>query len=223
MQTNFFRAFVASSIQFPSIYIQQFWDTIRYDKIAGCYKCQLDKQWFNLTKDTLRDALQITPVDINNAFSSPPTTDALVHKLINLLPYKATNKFHQRPESPLHLPTEEPVLGYLKFSAKGTKREVFGMPILNELITDDIRGAQYYNAYLEKVAKHQRYLAGEEVNTMADVNVDAPAKQAPTMTPPARTDEQILPRIRWMPIGKSNNNNDNNNSSSTTSTTTKCH
>ncbi|GJU18461.1 monodehydroascorbate reductase [Tanacetum coccineum] len=29
--------------------------------------------------------------------------------------------------------------GYLKFSAKGTKREVFGMPIPNELITDDIR------------------------------------------------------------------------------------
>nr|GFC53081.1 hypothetical protein [Tanacetum cinerariifolium] len=33
------------------------------------------------------------------------------------------------PDSPLHLPNEEPVLGYLKFSAKGTKRGVFGMPI----------------------------------------------------------------------------------------------
>ncbi|GKC32791.1 hypothetical protein Tco_1040085 [Tanacetum coccineum] len=85
MQTNFFRAFVASST-IPSIYIQQFWDTIQYDKIAGCYKCQLDEQWFNLTKDTLRDALQITPVDSNNAFSSPPTTDALV-KFVNDLGY----------------------------------------------------------------------------------------------------------------------------------------
>ncbi|GJV69242.1 hypothetical protein Tco_1484751, partial [Tanacetum coccineum] len=61
------------------------------------------------------------------------------------------HKFHPRPESPLHLPTEEPILGYLKFSAKGTKREVFGMPIPNELITDDIRGTDYYNAYLKKV------------------------------------------------------------------------
>ncbi|GKA23899.1 E-beta-farnesene synthase, partial [Tanacetum coccineum] len=43
-----------------------------------------------------------------------------------------------------------------------TKREVYGMPIPNDLITDDIRGEQYYNAYLEKVVKHQRYLAGEE-------------------------------------------------------------
>nr|GEZ74201.1 hypothetical protein [Tanacetum cinerariifolium] len=42
--TNFFRAFTASST-IPSIYIQQFWDTILYDKKAGCYRCQLDEQW----------------------------------------------------------------------------------------------------------------------------------------------------------------------------------
>nr|GFD47299.1 hypothetical protein [Tanacetum cinerariifolium] len=39
---------------------------------------------------------------------------------------------------------------------------------------------------------------------MADVNVNAPAGQAPIMAPPVRTDDQILPRIRWVPIGKSN-------------------
>ncbi|GJX21276.1 retrovirus-related pol polyprotein from transposon TNT 1-94 [Tanacetum coccineum] len=77
---------------------------------------------------------------------------------------QSKHKFHSRPGSPLHLSNEELVLGYLKFSAKETKREFFGMPILNDLITDDIRGEQYYNAYLEKVAKHQRYLAGEEVS-----------------------------------------------------------
>nr|GEX67859.1 hypothetical protein [Tanacetum cinerariifolium] len=37
---------------------------------------------------------------------------------------------------------------------------------------------------------------------MADVN--APSGQAPEMAPPVRTDDQILPRIRWVPIGKSN-------------------
>ncbi|GJZ28709.1 hypothetical protein Tco_0573356 [Tanacetum coccineum] len=41
-------------------------------------------------------------------------------------------------------------------------------------------------------------------NTMADVNVNAPAEQAPAMAPPTRTDEQILPRSRWVPVGKSN-------------------
>nr|GFA67892.1 hypothetical protein [Tanacetum cinerariifolium] len=39
---------------------------------------------------------------------------------------------------------------------------------------------------------------------MADVNLNAPANQAPTMTPPTRTDNQILPHIRWAPIGKIN-------------------
>ncbi|GJW05079.1 hypothetical protein Tco_1563935 [Tanacetum coccineum] len=107
---------------------------------------------------------------------------------------QSKHKFHPRPGSPLHLPNEEPVLGYLKFSAKGTKREVFGMPIPNEVITDDIDVNQYYNAYLEKVAKHQRYLAGEEVS---DPNSPAPkpakatkpkaSKQSKPLTPKAAT------------------------------------
>nr|GEU71186.1 retrovirus-related Pol polyprotein from transposon TNT 1-94 [Tanacetum cinerariifolium] len=267
--TNFFRAFTASSI-IPSIYIQQFWDTIRYDRDTARYKCQIDEQWFDLTKDTLRDALQITPVNNNNLFSPPPTPNALINfvnnlgypKVVRTLSAIVTNdmfqswralttiinlcltgktsaferprapmlrilwdivnrahidyaermweefiqsihsfvedkknlalhtqrknkanpivipsirftkliihhlqskhKFHPRLDSPLHLPYEEYILGYLKFSAKGTKREVFGMLIPNELITADIRGEQYYKEYLEKVAKNQRYLAGEE-------------------------------------------------------------
>nr|GEV20593.1 retrovirus-related Pol polyprotein from transposon TNT 1-94 [Tanacetum cinerariifolium] len=154
--------------------------------------CQLDEKWFDLTEDTLRDALQITPVDNNNVFSSPSTPDALINfvndlgypkviknlsdvvindmfqpwraltTIINLcLTRKTSSKhqFHPRPDSLLHLPNEEPALGYLKFSAEGTKRKVFGMPISNELITADIQGEQYYKKYLEKVAKHQRYLA----------------------------------------------------------------
>nr|GEX46898.1 putative reverse transcriptase domain-containing protein [Tanacetum cinerariifolium] len=35
------------------------------------------------------------------------------------------------------------------------------------------------------------------IDTMADVNVNAPTNQAPTMAPPTRTDDQILPHIRW--------------------------
>ncbi|GJR94537.1 retrovirus-related pol polyprotein from transposon TNT 1-94 [Tanacetum coccineum] len=62
------------------------------------------------------------------------------------------------------------------------KREVFGMPIPNELITDDIRGADYYDAYLKKVAKHQRYLAGEEV-----VDPDSPAPKPVKSTKPKIT------------------------------------
>nr|GEX43381.1 hypothetical protein [Tanacetum cinerariifolium] len=53
-------------------------DTILYDKKAGCYKCQLDEQWFDLTKETLREALQITSVNSNQAFFAPPSIDGLI-------------------------------------------------------------------------------------------------------------------------------------------------
>nr|GEY17548.1 hypothetical protein [Tanacetum cinerariifolium] len=51
---------------------------------------------------------------------------------------------------------------------------------------------------------HSEASSSGDINPMADVNVNAPAGQAPTMAPPVCTDDQILPRIRWMPIGKSN-------------------
>nr|GEW34724.1 histone deacetylase 14 [Tanacetum cinerariifolium] len=192
----------------------------------------IDEKWFNLTKDTLKDALQITPVKNNRAFTSPPSSDALINfinelgypKLVRTLSNFVTNdmarvqeyllriwlsltvqswsgekkspvertweeftqsihtlnedkknlaqhthgkkkatlimipsiwftkliiyhlqrnhKFYPRPDSLLHLPNEEHVLRYLKFSAKGTKREVFGMPIPGSLITADIQDCQ---------------------------------------------------------------------------------
>nr|GEZ20409.1 hypothetical protein [Tanacetum cinerariifolium] len=67
-------------------HIRWFGDIVRYDKTAKCYKCQLDEQWFDLTKYTLRDALQITPVNNNNAFSSPSSFDALIN-FVNDLGY----------------------------------------------------------------------------------------------------------------------------------------
>ncbi|GJY81761.1 reverse transcriptase domain-containing protein [Tanacetum coccineum] len=69
---------------------------------------------------------------------------------------------HQRYESPLHLAEEDICLGNLKFVPKGEDNEVFGMPIPNELITNNIRYAPYYNAYLEMVAKHYRKIAAEK-------------------------------------------------------------
>nr|GEY61690.1 hypothetical protein [Tanacetum cinerariifolium] len=92
------KAFTASST-IPSIYIQQFWDIVRYVKNTRSYRCQLDEQWFDLTKDTLREALQITPVDNNNSFSSPPTPDVFINfvknlgypKVVRTLPVVVTN------------------------------------------------------------------------------------------------------------------------------------
>nr|GFD24225.1 hypothetical protein [Tanacetum cinerariifolium] len=43
--------------QAPTMAPPEFWDTVQYDNSAGCYRCQLDEQWFDLTKDTLREDL----------------------------------------------------------------------------------------------------------------------------------------------------------------------
>ncbi|GKC08040.1 hypothetical protein Tco_0999650 [Tanacetum coccineum] len=86
--TNFFRAFTASST-IPAIYIQQFWDTMCFNSATGLYSCQLDEQWFNLHKDLLRDALDITPANDNNPFVAPPSSDTVID-YVNTLGYPST-------------------------------------------------------------------------------------------------------------------------------------
>nr|GEU80043.1 hypothetical protein [Tanacetum cinerariifolium] len=86
--TNFFKAFTASST-IPAIYIQQFWDTMRFNTSTGLYSCQLDEQWFNLHKDLLRDALDITPTNDSNPFVAPPLSDTVI-EYVNTLGYPST-------------------------------------------------------------------------------------------------------------------------------------
>nr|GEW11207.1 Gag-Pol polyprotein [Tanacetum cinerariifolium] len=67
--------------------------------------------------------------------------------------------------------------------------------------------ASWYEEYVSRIhetsSERRRGVMDE---TMADVNlnVNAPAEQALTMAPPTRTDDQILPRSRWVLVGKSN-------------------
>ncbi|GKE83501.1 hypothetical protein Tco_1557243, partial [Tanacetum coccineum] len=72
------------------------------------------------------------------------------------------HNIHQRSASPFHLAEEDLRLGNLKFVSKGKLDEVFGMPIPNEIILNNIRSAPYYNAYLEMVAKHDHKVAAEK-------------------------------------------------------------
>ncbi|GJV90752.1 putative ribonuclease H-like domain-containing protein [Tanacetum coccineum] len=83
--------------------------------------------------------------------------------------------------SPIYLPYEESALGYLKFSFKNTKRVRFGMAILDKLISENIRSAIYYPEYVAKVAKYQRYLAGEVVSD-DEAPATKPAKGAKPKT-----------------------------------------
>nr|GFD00903.1 hypothetical protein [Tanacetum cinerariifolium] len=52
--------------------------------------------------------------------------------------------------------------------------------------TDNIRGRQYYNEYMEKVAKHQMYLAGKEGS-----DPESPAPKPAKATKPKATKQSI--------------------------------
>ncbi|GJY84327.1 retrovirus-related pol polyprotein from transposon TNT 1-94 [Tanacetum coccineum] len=73
-----------------------------------------------------------------------------------------TYNIHQRSTSSFYLAEEDLRLGNLKFVPKGEDDEVFGMPIPNDLTTDNIRNTPYYNAYLEMVAQHDQNIAAKK-------------------------------------------------------------
>nr|GEV32233.1 hypothetical protein [Tanacetum cinerariifolium] len=125
--TNFFRAFTASSM-ILAIYIQQFWDTMCFNSSTGLYSCQLDEQWFNLHKDILIDALDITPTNDNNPYAAPRSSDTII-KYVNTLGYPSTFR------------------NMLAMFVGKDGREIFGMPIPDAFLTDEIKGAPYYSEY----------------------------------------------------------------------------
>ncbi|GJW18879.1 hypothetical protein Tco_0026315 [Tanacetum coccineum] len=100
-----------------------------------------------------------------------------------------THNIHQRSASSFHLAEEDLRLGNLKFVPKGEEDEVFGMPIPNELILNNIMNAPYYNAYLEMVAKHDKKIAAEKEGKKKPATVkqpkSKPAKEKSSKPTPA--------------------------------------
>nr|GEY63687.1 histone deacetylase 14 [Tanacetum cinerariifolium] len=118
----------------------------------------LDETRFTLDSNLLREVLEITPIDQARQFVSHPSA------------------------SPFHLAEEDFKLGNLKFVPKGEIDEVFGMPIPDELISNNIRNAPYYNAYLEMVAKHDLKMSAEKEGKKKTPPKPKPAKEKSTKT-----------------------------------------
>ncbi|GJW32714.1 retrovirus-related pol polyprotein from transposon TNT 1-94 [Tanacetum coccineum] len=201
----------------------------------------LDEQWFNLHKDILREALNITPSNDNNPLVAPPSSNTVIEVILSMINMCLTGKtaaydrprhlvlqilwgiihrsnidyaeriweefvqsiqtfltdrknlatasrgkkktdlllipnirvteliihhlrtkhnIHPRTGSPLHYSHDENVLNTLRFVGKDG-REIFGMPIPDALLTDEIKGTPYYEYYQEHVAKYQQILDAE--------------------------------------------------------------
>ncbi|GKB38056.1 hypothetical protein Tco_0882998 [Tanacetum coccineum] len=62
-------------------------------------------------------------------------------------------------------------------------REIFGMSIPDDLLTDEIKGAPYFSGYLEHVAEYQRYL-DEEHDKVEDEEAATESPKATKVTKP---------------------------------------
>ncbi|GJU08992.1 reverse transcriptase domain-containing protein [Tanacetum coccineum] len=169
---------------------KQFWDTMCYDSTTGMYRCKLDEQWFNLHKEIIRDALQITPTNDNDPFVSP-LSSYIVIEYVNTLGYPSTLKnaktsyaadslgYHPSIQHRINASricgrncssNSNILTDKKKFDDDDTVeirstlrsvgkdgREIFGLPVPDALLTDEIKRAPYYGEYLEQVAKYQQF------------------------------------------------------------------
>ncbi|GKD76923.1 hypothetical protein Tco_1339544, partial [Tanacetum coccineum] len=105
-QTNFFRAFTASST-IPAIYIQQFWDTICFDSKAGDIKCPPGRQMVLISLKTHsehssnhlgypREVINLSNVTTNDMFQPWRALTTI----INLCLTGKTSGF-ERPRAPV--------------------------------------------------------------------------------------------------------------------------
>ncbi|GJU12610.1 retrovirus-related pol polyprotein from transposon TNT 1-94 [Tanacetum coccineum] len=78
-------------------------------------------------------------------------TKLIIHHL------RTKHNIYPRTGSPLHYSHEESILNTLRFVGKDG-REIFGMPIPDALLTDEIKQAPYYDDYQEHVSKYQQFL-----------------------------------------------------------------
>ncbi|GKD47511.1 hypothetical protein Tco_1276487 [Tanacetum coccineum] len=103
-------------------------------------------------------------------------TKLIIHYL------KTKHNIHPRTGSAHHYSHDENVLNTLRFVGKDG-REIFGLLIPDTLLTDDIKGAPYYDEYMEHIAKYQQHLDAE--HGMEDEGGATESPKATKVTKPA--------------------------------------
>ncbi|GJV15549.1 hypothetical protein Tco_1360872 [Tanacetum coccineum] len=114
-------------------------------------------------------------------------TKLIIHHL------KTKHIIHPRTGSPLHYLHEESILNTLRFVGKDG-REVFGMPIHDALLTDEITSAPYYSRYLEHVAKCQRCLDKEHGKAEEEDVIESPKAAKATKSKTAKQTKLSAPK-----------------------------
>nr|GEY21494.1 hypothetical protein [Tanacetum cinerariifolium] len=172
--------------------------------------CQLDEQWFNLHKDILKDALDITLTNVNNPFMAPPSSktarfDRSRHPVLQILwgiIHSSNTDYAKRiwEEFVQSLQTFLTDRKNLATTSRGKKtthllilsiryvgkdgREIFGIPIHDALITDEIKGAPNYGAKeSSKAIKVTKSKAAKATKPASDPKPKPVPTQPPKVVP----------------------------------------
>ncbi|GJR42340.1 hypothetical protein Tco_1310443 [Tanacetum coccineum] len=188
--TNFFRAFTAS-VNVPAIYLQQFWNTMKYDEKTGVYRCQIDEQCFDLRKTSGSDKPKErnTPSSAN-AMGIVTQSNVIMHELLWGKQLIKKQPSLRRPDSAVHHTGDNFLLGNLKFVPKGETVEVFGMAIPDPLITEAIQQSLYYPKYLEMVAENTKKTPQESAIVQLQQSM---LHQKATTSTPDKQPSQLCP------------------------------
>ncbi|GJS98510.1 hypothetical protein Tco_0819680, partial [Tanacetum coccineum] len=114
-------------------------------------------------------------------------TKLIIHHL------RTKHNIHPRTGSPLYYSHEESILNTLRFVRKD-EREVFGMPIPDALLTDEITSAPYYSRYLEHVAEYQRCLDEEHGKAEEEDVTESPKAAKATKSKTAKQTKPLVPK-----------------------------
>ncbi|GJW88054.1 hypothetical protein Tco_0163394 [Tanacetum coccineum] len=111
-------------------------------------------------------------------------TKLIIHHL------RTKHNIHPRTGLPLYYSHDENVLNTLRFVGKDG-REIFGMPIPDALLTNEIKGAPYYSDYQEHVAKSKAGLVGKRRKAKSPLRlIDEPSDEGVPVEEPAHNNEE---------------------------------
>nr|GEU91980.1 hypothetical protein [Tanacetum cinerariifolium] len=198
----FYNAFLISA-KVLEIYMQQFWFTIKKVKRTCYYKFEIDQKKCQIDVDTFRKILNLTPNVENQDSIQPPSFDDLLNlgytgKLPSISeihvdhmhqPWRTFRAIINKclSGSLYHTVVDDGLLDRLNFVSKGNKYQVYGKPILDSLITDDIKK---YKAY-KTLFKYSTSLIPPKMSRGRAVKEDLPKEPTKSKQKPSKQ-KQVL-------------------------------
>ncbi|GJV14479.1 retrovirus-related pol polyprotein from transposon TNT 1-94 [Tanacetum coccineum] len=191
--TNFFQAFTASA-NVPAIYLQQFWNTMKYNEKTGERPLAVTNPDTQFCKCCGESSLKLMLIcrAVWKVYSRDPDIFLTQGK-----PQSQSEEPKEESNSSPH-PLWTVFQGNLKFVPKGESVEVFGMAIPDPLITEAIQQSTYYPKYLEMVVENTKKTLQKKVQAWQPAQAcytksTQPPQQLITNPSSSSSDQRNLP------------------------------